>query len=475
MKSLSPVLNLLIVLLAAAIIVVASVALVRLARHAAMGRSANGVYNVRNFGAMGNAVHPDAAAINRAISACSGYGGGTVLIPPGKYLCGTVLLKSNVTLHLQKGAEIFGSPHLTDYAKVDPFVDGDGQSFGYCLIGAAGARNIGITGHGTVNGDGVGFNGDRPFLVRLADCRGVTVRNVRLTQSAAWGLNLYHCRTVLVSHVTIYNHANYNNDGIDIDSSELVRIVHCNINSEDDCICFKTTTRAPCCHIRVRDCRLSSLCAAVKFGSESRGTFSDIHVRDCHAYDTRLGGIKILCMDGGHIHNVRFDNFSMRNVDMPIFIRLGARLGTFHPGQKPEKPGSISNIVIRNVTATACNQGHLLFPTGIFITGIPQDKIGSVVLDNVQMTLTGGAAASDAHVHVPEVISEFPDFYLFSKYLPAYGMFARHVRNLRLNHVDFHLELPDGRPAIVCQDVSHVVWNQAPAPVFQTIPPAAHQ
>ncbi len=463
MKSTASWLNALIIILAAAILLAGIVALTRLT--GAPG-AINHIYNVRRYGATGNAIRLDSPAINQAIAACAGHGGGAVLVPPGKYLCGTILLKSNVTLHLQKGAEIFGSPRIGDYTKVAPFVDGDGQSFGYCLIGADKARNIAITGRGTINGDGVGFNGDRPFLIRFADCQGITVRGCLLTQSAAWGLNLYHCRTVLISHVHIYNHANYNNDGIDIDSSELVRIRHCDINSEDDCICFKTTTRAPCRHIRVRDCRLSSLCAAVKFGSESRGTFSDIHVTNCHAYDTRLGGIKILCMDGGHIHNVRFDNFSMRNVDMPIFIRLGARLGTFHPGQQPLKPGSITNIVIRNVTATACNEGHLLFPTGIFITGIPGDQIGSVVLDNVHITLTGGAAASDEYIRVPEDITEFPDFYLFSRYLPAYGIFARHVNDLRLNNVGFSLAMPDGRPPVVCEDVPRIIWHNSPAPTF---------
>lgn len=451
------------------IVVLLAIVLFRNFAHNPDSRSPTGRYNVKSFGATGNATTLDTAAIQHAIDTCSRFGGGKVVFPAGTYLCGTLELKSNVMLDLLAGSEIFGSPDIKNYHTVDPFIDGDGQPFGYCLIGANHADNIGIEGTGAVNGDGVGFRGDRPFLIRLAHCNGITVRDVTLEQSAAWGLNLYRCRQILVNGVHIWNHANYNNDGIDVDSSSLVRITHCDINSEDDCICFKTTTPTSCSHIRVDHCRLSSQCADVKFGSETMGTMRDIHVKNCYDYDTRLGGIKILCMDGGHIHNVRFDNFSMRNVDMPIFIRLGARLGTFHPGQKPEKPGTITNIVIRNVTATACNEGHLLFPTGVFITGIPGDPIGSVVLDNIQMTLTGGAAASDAKVHVPEVISEFPDFYLFSRYFPAYGIFARHVSNLRLNNVDFHLEMPDGRPAIVCQDVSHVVWNQAPAPVFQAI------
>ncbi len=436
-------------------------------------RTASGQYNVKSFGATGNASTLDTAAIQQAIDTCSHFGGGTVVFPAGTYLCGTLELKSNVTLNLLPGSEIFGSPNIKDYHTVDPFIDGDGQAFGYCLIGANHADNIGIEGTGAINGDGVGFRGDRPFLIRLAHCNGITVKNVTLEQSAAWGLNLYRCRQILVDSVHIWNHANYNNDGIDVDSSELVHITHCDINSEDDCICLKTTTPASCSHIRVDHCRLSSQCAAVKFGSETMGTMRDIHVKDCYEYDTRLGGIKILSVDGAHISNVRFDNIIMKNVDMPIFIRLGGRLSTFHPGQTPESVGSINNIVIRNVTAQASNQGRLLFPTGIFITGIPGHRIGHVLLENISITLSGGAPASAANIQVPEKITSFPDFFLFGLYLPAYGMYARHVDNLILNNIQFNLENPDERPAILCQDVKHIQCNNAPAPVMQPVPAAA--
>jgi hypothetical protein len=197
------------------------------------------------------------------------------------------------------------------------------------------------------------------------------------------------------------------------------------------------------------------------------GTMRDIHVKNCYDYDTRLGGIKILSVDGAHISNVRFNNIIMKNVDMPIFIRLGGRLSTFHPGQKPQSVGSINNIVIRNVTAQASNLGHLLFPTGIFITGFPGHRIGQVLLENISIRLSGGAPASARDIHVPENITDFPDFFLFAPYLPAYGMYARHVDDLILNNVHFDLENADARPAILCQDVKRIQWINSPAPLMQ--------
>ncbi|MGC9260534.1 MAG: glycoside hydrolase family 28 protein [Phycisphaerae bacterium] len=461
-------------ILIGAIVVLLAIAGFRHFGHNPYSRSSTGRYNVRSFGATGNATTLDTAAIQQAIDTCSRFGGGKVVFPAGIYLCGTLELKNNVVLDMLAGSEIFGSPNIKNYHTVDPFIDGDGQPFGYCLIGANHANNIGIEGPGTINGDGVGFRGDRPFLIRLAHCNGINVRNVTLEQSAAWGLNLYRCRQILVDAVHIWNHANYNNDGIDVDSSELVHITHCDINSEDDCICFKTTTPTSCSHIRVDHCRLSSQCADVKFGSETMGTMRDIHVKDCYEYDTRLGGIKILSVDGAHISNVRFDNIIMKNVDMPIFIRLGARLSTFHPGQTPQGVGSINNIVIRNVTAQASNLGRLLFPTGIFITGFPKHRVGHVLLENIAITLSGGAPASARHIHVPENITEFPDFFLFSPYLPAYGMYARHVDDLILNNVHFKLDNSDARPAILCQDVKHIQWINSSVPVMRPAASAPH-
>lgn len=426
----------------------------------------SGDCTITRFGAVGNGVKLDTTAIQNAINYCHRHGGGVVNVPPGTYLTGTIVLKSNVTLHVEKGAEIRGSPDIHDYFKVDPFIDGDGQPFGYCLVGADHATDIGIDGHGIIDGNGYGFSGNRPFLIRLAGCSGVQVHNIHLRQSAAWGLNLYQSLNVHISHIHIYNHANYNNDGIDIDSSQMVFIRRCHINSEDDSICMKTTTRMPCSHIRVKDCTLQSLCAAFKFGSESRGTFTDIHCTDCKFINCRLGGIKIMSVDGGHINNIRFDHIQMFNVDVPIFIRLGGRLSTFHPGQKPLTPGNITNVVIRNVTASVAPESRLLFPTGIVLSGIPHHRIGHIALENIHLTLSGGGTTSDEDVYVPERIKAFPDIDMFSLYYPAYGMFARYVKSIYFENVTFKLTHPDLRPPVVCEHVNLIHWQNAPAPVF---------
>jgi len=426
----------------------------------------DGNYSVTAFGAVGNSTTLNSKAIQNAIDYCHRHGGGVVRVPPGKYLTGTIELKSNVTLHVDKGAEILGSQNIHNYRKVDPFIDGDGQPFGYCLVGANGATHIGLDGHGIIDGNGYGFTGNRPFLVRFAGCSGVEVHDITLRESAAWGLNLYQSLNVHISHVHIYNHANYNNDGIDIDSSQMVFISHCHINSEDDSICMKTTTQMPCAHIYVSHCTLQSLCAAFKFGSESRGTFTDIHCTDCKFINCRLGGIKIMSVDGGHINNIRFDHIQMTNVDVPIFIRLGGRLSTFHPDQKPLVPGAITNVVIRNVTATVAAESRLLFPTGIVISGFPHHRIGHIALEDISMTLSGGGTAGDVHVHIPERISAFPDIDMFSLYYPSYGMFARYVKSIYLENVQFTLTHPDLRPAVICEHVNRIHWQHAPAPVF---------
>lgn len=453
---------LILALVVLALVVFWSVKQSRLSSQAGSG----GNCSITTFGAVGNGTMLNTAAIQKAIDYCHEHGGGVVRVPAGTFLTGTIVLKSNVMLHVQKGAEILGSRNLGNYIKVDPFIDGDGQPFGYCLIGADHATHIGIEGRGIIDGNGYGFTGNRPFLIRFAACSGVQVHDVALRQSAAWGLNLYQSLNVHISHIHIYSHANYNNDGIDIDSSQMVFISHCHINSEDDSICMKTTTQMACAHIYVSHCTLQSLCAAFKFGSESRGTFTDIHCTDCKFINCRLGGIKIMSVDGGHINNVRLDHIQMTNVDVPIFIRLGGRLATFHPDQKPLKPGAITNVVIRNVTATVAPESRLLFPTGIVISGYPQHSIGHVALENISMTLSGGGTADDEQVHVPERINAFPDIDMFSLYFPSYGMFARYVKSIYMENVHFTLTHPDLRPVVVCEHVGIIHWQNSPAPVF---------
>jgi polygalacturonase len=132
----------------------ACLALVGLAASQALG-SARGVkISIVDHGAVGDGSTLNTNAIQRAIDTCSRQGGGTVTVPAGRFVTGTILLKDNVTLQVDEGAVLLGSTNPADYRNVDPFKDGLGAEVGFALLAAVDVRNVGIAGRGEINGRG---------------------------------------------------------------------------------------------------------------------------------------------------------------------------------------------------------------------------------------------------------------------------------------------------------------------------------
>jgi polygalacturonase len=170
-------------------------------------------FNVKDYGATGNGATLDSRSIQQAIDACTQKGGGRVIFPAGQYLSGTIVLKNNVTLLLEKDALIMGSTNIEHYQNMDPFTDGLGSDGGWALVVAVDAKNIGIEGEGAIDGQGAKLKaqhtltdtrgeskiwGRRPFLLRIVRCTGVTVRGVSLYYAAAWTSHYFQSKQVLI-------------------------------------------------------------------------------------------------------------------------------------------------------------------------------------------------------------------------------------------------------------------------------------
>jgi polygalacturonase len=412
--------------------------------------------DVTKAGAVADDATINTVVIQQAIDDCSARGGGTIRFPAGRYVTGTIQLKDNITLRLDKNAVLLGSTNAADYRNLDPFIDGVGAEMGYALIVSVGARHVGMEGAGTIDGQGKSVKAAqakytiRPFLVRWVGCTGITVRDVHLLNSGAWTMNFFQCTNAAVSGVTIRSLDLANNDGIDTDSCETIRIKDCDINTGDDAICLKATSAKPCRDVIVTGCKLQTRCNAIKLGTESLGDFEHIQVRHCQIRDTRMSGIALYSVDGSHLHDVTLSDITMDGITVPISIRLGARLKTFRTGDEPRPPGILRDVTIKNLRVTGARQ------IGLLINGIPDHPVEDVTLENIRIELDGGGSLADAEIQLPEKEKAYPEYNTFGKVMPAYGIYARHVRGITFKNVVTAVKIPDARSEKVFIDVEGV-------------------
>jgi len=411
-------------------------------------------FQARDFGAIGDGVRPDTKALQAAIDACAEGGGGTVVLPAGKYLSGTLVLKSNITLLIEAGAVLLGSRQLSDYpSHVPAFRSYTDTYTERSLLYAENAQNLAIAGRGTMDGQGKAFSGPykmRPYMIRIIQCRNVTVSDVTIENSPMWVQHYLACEEVIIRGIRVHSRVNQNNDGIDIDCCQKVAISGCEISSGDDAIVLKSTADRITRDVTITGCVLSSACNALKLGTESNGGFENIAISNCTIYNTRLAGLALETVDGGVIDRVTVTNLTMDHVGAPIFLRLGDRGRPFREGGEKPPAGSFRNVTIGNVEATGCGK------TGCAVAGLPGHPIENVTLHDIRLQFTGGGRYQDVAREIPENSAKYPEYNMFGM-LPAYGLFCRHVRGLRLDNIDLGLERPDERPAVMFDDVEEAL------------------
>jgi polygalacturonase len=280
-------------------------------------------------------------------------------------------------------------------------------------------------------------------MIRVIECKNVLVSDVSIEDSPMWVQHYLACDDVVIRGIRVRSRVNKNNDGIDIDCCQRVRISDCDIFSGDDAIVIKSTADRVTKDVTVTNCVLSTHCSALKLGTESNGGFENIVISNCTIYDTRLGGISLELVDGGTFDRVVVSNITMNGVGAPIFLRLGDRGRPFVEGGKKAPVGSFRNVIVSNVQAINCGK------IGCAVSGLPGHCIEDVTLENLRLRFVGGGAKVTKDV--PEAPDKYPEFNMFGP-LPAYGFFFRHVRGLRMRNVDLSTDKPDERPAMVMED-----------------------
>ena len=426
-------------------------------------------FDVRQFGARGDGLARDTQAIQAAIDA-AGANGGTVHFPSGRYLSGTVRLKSHVMLFLDAGAVLAASPDPKDFApyeKLDfkSFSDDETTDFHYALVRAQDIEHIGIAGPGAIDGNRSKRHGPKP--IALKNCRHIAVRDITLRNSPNYNVSLLGCDFVNIEGITILN--GYA-DGIDPDCCRHVRIANCYVEAWDDAIVPKASDalgyRRSTENLTVTNCVLTTACNCFKLGTESSGDFKNIVLSNCTLFarpdlwDGRhpTSGVSLEMVDGASLERVAISNLVMADIESPIFIRLGNR----GRSQTVPKPDHLEGISLSDIVATGARRASS-------ITGIDGFPVRRVTLRNIRVSARGGVPADLARKEVPELENQYPDADMFGD-LPAYGLFCRHAEALALDQVRFHLEQPDARPAMILDRVEDLELR-----AFSAAPPSGEE
>jgi polygalacturonase len=435
-------------------------------------------FDPRQFGAKGDGIALDSPAINAAINACTQAGGGIVYLAPGRYLSGTVVLKSNVTLYVEAGATLLGSTRISDYSlQPGPPLLGDADQ--NHLIFAQDADNVTLCGPGLIDGQGAAYwkssghgplppdrawadviahgwtkAGQRPSpMLEFVNCAWLRIEDLRIENAAGWTMRPINCRNVYIHGISVKNSVHGpNTDGMDITGCTNVFVSDCSIDTGDDAICLKSENpygKEPLLtqNVVVTNCVLTTCCNGFKLGTATQGGFENITFSNSVIYNNAvdlpqrvIAGIALEVVDGGWIDGVVITGIRMQRTRTPIFLRLGDRSRRY-----PSASHGLRAVTIENIHASE----SVLASS---ITGLENSYVEDVTLANIRVDNVLGSRPEWLRPVVPEVPAAYPEARMFGM-LPASGLYSRHVRGLRVT--DFHVRAAEGeqRPAVVCDDV----------------------
>lgn len=421
-------------------------------------------YNICDFGAISRPEVLNTTAVQAAIDQCHADGGGRVIVPAGNFVIGTIVLKSNVNLHLEHGATLSGSTDLNDYRRMkSSYVSLRTQTETVQLVYADSVENVVIDGHGTIDGRGKAFpklswNDEgitRPHLLRFIQSRDITVKDITLRNSGCWMQHYLACDRVRLTGLRIFNRNNYNNDALDLDGCHDVVVSDLIADSDDDGITLKSTSPRLCENITIQNCVVSSHCNAVKLGTETNGGFRNIHISGItvrpsadqsskfFGNDRGTSALSLEIVDGGVMENVVVSGMTIIGTESPIFVRLGHRGRGWLEGQHIEQVGKLHGVTISDIRAIEA--GNI----GCSITGLPDHPVEDIVLRDIYISQQGGV--TDVIVPADEKAAEYPEATMWGS-LPATGFFVRHARRVHFERVEVRAERADARPTFFYED-----------------------
>ncbi|MCL5280448.1 MAG: right-handed parallel beta-helix repeat-containing protein [Planctomycetes bacterium] len=408
-----------------------------------------GVFNVRDYGAVGDGRTLDTAALHKAVSACAEAGGGQVRFPPGRYLSATVHLKSRVTLYLEAGARLVGvkDPNLYQYPTPPAFLpEAKWGKWHRALILADGAEDIEIAGSGVIDGNKVfdptgeeRMRGPHTFV--FVNCRDVTIRDVSFVDAANYAIFFQ-----ISDHVDIRNVKFTGGwDGVHFRGAPQqpckdVSIVGCRFYTGDDSIAGRYWE-----NVVISDCIVNSSCNGIRL----IGPATHLIVRDCLFYGpgvqphrssnryNMLAGVNLQPgawdRTTGDLDDVLISDITMQNVSTPFHFMM--------------KPGNTANrITVTRVTATG------VYRAASSVESWADAPFKNVTFRDIDIEFEGGGILGKipTQVKAPGVDA---------RPLPAWGFYARNVENLTFEDFRMTCTKPDQRPVMICEDVNQLTLD----------------
>ena len=455
-------------------------------------------YNVLDYGAKGDGKINNTKAINSAIDDAAKNGGGTIYFPAGDYLSYTIRLQSNITIHLDQGAVLIGDKEVNGVGYDLPEKEtwySEYQDFGHSywknsLIYGDNLHDIAITGQGMIWGKGL-YTHDKPDIkgsgnkaIALKNCFNVSIKDISILHGGHFCILATGVDNLIIHNVR----ADADRDGFDIDACKNVVISNCIINSPtDDGLCLKSSFALGYArdteNVTITNCQVfgydhgtmmdgtfksefideapeanHAITGRLKLGTESNGGFKNITVSNCVFERSR--GIAIETADGGSIEDILFNNITMRDItETPLFIRLNARMR----GPEGTPIGTCKRITISNLNVYDVG-GRPKRPGlgSVMVMGIPGHYIEDLTLSNIRIYYRGGGKKELIDVEVKQNIDTYPDPYRWDS-MPAYGMYFRYVKGLRVNDVVLRYMNKDERPAFILDDVHDASFSHVDA------------
>jgi len=415
--------------------------------------------------------------------------GDEIFFPEGKYLLGSIILKSDITINISKNAtllgDVFDAYLPSEKHKYTLYQDASHSFFQPSMFLGMNVSNVTITGEGTIDMQSMwDLENVRDIVHRGAktmtfvESKNLLIEGITILYTTDLAVYFVSSENIICRGLTL----NVYIDGISPDNCKNVEIYDCDIQAGDDGIVLKSTYNLNrfdyCKNIHAHDCKIKSRCNCVKIGTETNGGFYDCSFKRLTMKDTRMTGISLETVDGAHIENFVFEDIEMDNMGTPIYVVISNRM------RAPEGTpiGSIKNVLFKNINAhgpyhvyealpwnyvTYVAKSYTQFPgqfskgdylpvgtwqTTSVICGMEDHMIENIAFENVHIEMDGGVKENYPTL-LPIPKTPYPEITIYGVISPASGMCFKNVKGLSLKNVDFKVYNEDSRPEMTFENV----------------------